>query len=144
MKYLYVLIIIFFSTSLFAYNNTFTKPFKNGSPACTSCHSIKAAGFSGKTWGPDLSTLYIDFDSDADSIKSFIKDSGIPPMDAVYKGRNLSDEELNNLIKAFASLGSKNVESNNLFFTLFVIFFVGIFVAIKIFFRKNEILEANK
>jgi len=74
---------VFLPMGVFA-KTTFGKPFSNGIPACVSCHSISAAGFTTPAWGPDLSTLFSDFGRDTELIKGFIKSSGIEAMDGVY------------------------------------------------------------
>lgn len=139
------LVIILLTMSGFAYGDVFNKPFSNGSPACTSCHSIAAAGMTAKTWGPDISSIYEDFGGDAVEIKAFIKDSGIAPMDAVYKDTNLSDGELDELIKAFANLkiSERSKTTNMLIFYAFALFVFLIIVG-RFFFKKNTLLEDDR
>jgi hypothetical protein len=123
----------------------FSRPFSNGSPQCTVCHSINAAGYPGKTLGPDLSTIYTNMGSDPESLKTFIKSSGIEVMDAVYKDKNIPETELDNLVKAFAKVTSEKpiqYKANYLMYAFIV--FVGFLLIYAVFFRKNKLLEENR
>lgn len=138
-----VLFLTFFSIGLAA-QTSFSSPFSNGSPPCTSCHSIMSAGFSGKTMGPDLSTFFYDMGKDAASIKSFIRDSGITVMDAVYKGKGLSENELDELVTAFSKLQEEVSEPNGSNYIVYsVAVFLLLLVFLKLLFKKNTLMEEN-
>lgn len=141
-----VIIVLFvtFSSIGLASQSIFSKPFSNGSPSCTSCHSIMSAGFSGKTMGPDLSTLFYDMGKDAESIKSFIKDSGITIMDAVYKGKGIPENELDELVTAFSKLPEEVSEPNGSNYIVYsVAIFLLILVFLKLLFKKNRLMEED-
>lgn len=145
MRHLVVIVLfVTFSSIGLASQSSFSNPFSNGSPSCTSCHSIMSAGFSGKTMGPDLSTLFYDMGKDADSIKSFIKDSGITIMDAVYKGKGISENELDELVTAFSKLQEEVSEPNGSNYIVYsVAIFLLLLVFLKLLFKKNTLMEEN-
>lgn len=147
-KYSPVIILIsfvFLPMGVFA-ETTIGKPFSNGIPACVSCHSISAAGFTTSAWGPDLSTLFNDFGGDTESIKGFIRSSGIEAMDAVYANAKIPENELNVKIKSFSEISSKepvNLSSIGIYTAAGAVFVIFL-IFIRLFFRQNNKLEENR
>lgn len=125
---------------------TFGESFSNGSPACISCHSISAAGFSTPTWAVDLSTIYNDLGGDPELMKTFIKSSGVNAMDAVYANAAIPAEELDAKVSSFATISSKKpAELGSLgIYTAAVGVFIVFLIIIRLFFRRNKKLEENK
>lgn len=140
------LLIFAYSSTLLMAETTFGKPFSNGSPACVSCHSISAAGFTTPAWAIDLSTAYNDLGNDPETMKSFIKSSGIRAMDAVYANATISAAELDAKISSFAEISSKKpvkLSSFGIYTAAFGVFIVFLII-VRVFFRKNIKLEENR
>lgn len=124
-KIIFLITLAVLGAATCAWADIFGKPFSDGSPSCTTCHSVAAGGYSISTWGPDLSSLYIDMGEDAEVIADFIKASGIEPMDAVYADSDIPDEEIQALVQAFAGLNpdEASVEGgSNILISAFALF----------------------
>jgi len=143
-----IIILMFFAflSMMASAEMTFGEPFSNGSPACVSCHSISAAGFTTPAWAIDLSTLYNDFDGDTELIKTFIKSSGVEAMDAVYANAEIPAAELDAKISSFAEISSKKPAKLSSFgiYTTAVGVFIVFLIIIRLFFRRNNKLEENR
>lgn len=144
MRSFFAVLLFFLMLDIVSAAGIFERPFSNGSPQCTSCHSISSLGIGGKTMGPDLSTLFYDMGQDPETIKSFIKESGIPMMDAVYKNKNIPEEELDQLVRAFEKLPEKAeaASGGNYIFPSIIVFLI-ILLVLKLFFQRNKPLEEN-
>lgn len=143
---IFAVIIFIFSLTAYAEADVFGRPFSDGSPPCTACHSVAAAGYTISAWGPDISSLYVDMGEDAASVADFIKSSGIGPMDAAYANLKVPDEEMNHLVEAFAKLKPEEAQTET--GNSITIYAFGLFVILlaagRIIFRKNRRLEENR
>jgi len=125
---------------------TFGEPFSNGSPACVSCHSISAAGFTTPTWAIDLSTAYNDLGGDPETMKMVIKSSGVKAMDAVYGNAAIPAEELDAKVSSFAAISSEKPADLSSFgiYTAAGGVFVVFLIIVRLFSRRNNKLEENR
>lgn len=122
----------------------FGKPFSDGSPACVSCHSVIAAGYTVKTWGPDISGLGEIFGDDAQGLADFIKNSGIPAMDAVYMNSGIEPEELTELIQAYTELAPSEEKPSGKEVIFYAAAVLGVMmITARSVFRRNRLLEAD-
>lgn len=137
---------VLFSVSAFAGSDIFGRPFSDGSPPCTACHSVAAAGYTAAAWGPDISSLYSDMGGDAASIAEFVKNSGIGPMDAVYAKSKITEAEIQALAEAFAKLNTENaaVTGGWKIAVYALLLFAAFIAAVRLVFGKNRRLEENK
>jgi len=125
-------------------DSTFAKPFRDGSPACTSCHSIAAAGYTAAAWGPDISGLGDMLGDDPQAWADFAKTSGIPAMDAAYAESRLTAEDFIALAAAYEALppaeGEPKLTGREIagYAVLFMLIMAGL---AKIIFRRNPELE---
>lgn len=145
-RVIFFTITVIFCFGSYAWADIFGKPFSDGSPSCTSCHSVAAAGYTVSAWGPDLSSLYTDMGEDASIIADFIRESGIGPMDAVYAGSDIPDEEIDELVKAYAGLDPDKASvtgGSSMMIYAFLIFLLLLFGG-RVIFRNNSQLEDNK
>ncbi len=76
--------------------------FKNGGPACISCHSISALDVSGGSVGPDLSRVlekgkFTNFGGDVTKLKEYLSSPTTPTMKGVWSAAPLTSEEINAL-----------------------------------------------
>jgi|GEM_PF-4033123 len=148
-KFFSIIIILIFFTFIPLISHaktTFGEPFSNGSPACVSCHSISAAGFTTPTWATDLSTAYNDLGGDPETMKMVIKSSGVKAMDAVYGNAAIPAKELDAKVSSFASISSKKQTKLSSFgiYTAAGGVFVVFLIIVRLFFRRNNKLEENR
>jgi len=139
-------IAIIFCFGSAALADIFGKPFSDGSPSCTTCHSVAAAGYTVSAWGPDISSFYDDLGGDASAIADFIRASGIGPMDAAYAESMITDEEIAKLAKAYAGLKPEeaSVTSGSSVVVYAFLLFVVLLAAGRVAFKNNSQLEENK
>ncbi len=78
-----------------------TMRFRNGGPACASCHSAAGIPFpNGGTLGPDLTTASVRFGPEA--MQMFVSTLFFPTMIPVFQGRLLTPAEQSDLLAFFA------------------------------------------
>ena len=94
--------------------------FKNGGPACLSCHNISAAGFiGGGTVGKDLTNAYATMGEAA--IRSILKTTPFPMMKQIYTQKPLTDNEITDVLaflKSASSTPSAPSQNSSLFFII--------------------------
>ncbi|WP_273266548.1 hypothetical protein [Flexistipes sinusarabici] len=148
-KFLSIIIILMFFAFLpmiAPAETTFGEPFSNGSPACVSCHSIAAAGYTTPTWAIDLSTVYNDLGGDPEVMKMVIKSSGVKAMDAVYGNAAIPATELDAKVSSFAAISSEKQAKLSSFgiYTAAGGVLVVFLIIVRLFFRRNNKLEENR
>jgi hypothetical protein len=145
MRKLFILIIGVLTLSTAAWADIFGQPFSDGSPACTSCHSVAAAGYTVSAWGPDISGLYENMGGDPSAIADFIRSSGIGPMDAVYADSKITDEEIGRLAQAYAGLSAEgaSVTGGGSIIIYALLLFMAVLGLWRFIFRCNCKLEEN-
>lgn len=146
MRRIFIITSAFLCIASAAWADIFGKPFSDGSPACTSCHSVAAAGYRVSAWGPDISGLYEDMGGDASAIADFVRESGIGPMDAVYADMDIPAEEIEALAEAYAALSPEQASvtgGGDMVLYSFIIFIL-LMIAGRAVFRNNSQLEENK
>lgn len=94
--------------------------FKNGGPACLSCHNVSALGLlGGGTVGKDLTTAYSVMGEAG--ITSLLKTTPFPMMKEIYTAKPLTDEEITGVtafLKEASSAPSTTSQNPSLFLTI--------------------------
>jgi cytochrome c553 len=125
-------------------NDIFARPFSDGSPACVSCHSVTAAGYTASTWGPDISGLGEMLGEDVQGWTDFIKSSGIPAMDAVYAESTFTDKDIEGLVKAYAALQPAEQESTGREIIIYAaVLLAAMALMAKLVFRRSRSVESD-
>jgi len=85
------------------------QPLQNGGIACMSCHSVGGVGaFGGGTLGPDL-TLVVQRLGEPGLVSS-LQNIAFPTMIGVFKDKNLTDQEVSDLLSFFVQANSQEKE----------------------------------
>ncbi len=128
LRYIWVAIVVgsLSITSLFADANTGAKlfdgsiSFKNGGPACVHCHNVSDDRvISGGALAKDLTKIISSYggaEAGGPVLKAMLQkasDMPSPVMVKAYKGSELTDKEINNLVDFFVNADEKNENISN-------------------------------
>ena len=120
------------------------KRFRNGGPACMSCHgNADIPGLGGGSLGPDLTKVYLRMGGEV-GLKSVIQSSPFPTMQGVFSKKPVTEEEATHLVAYFAQ--TENLKEKKLNFKIVGISFGG-FILMYILFHliwRNRLTGVRK
>lgn len=89
------------------------KAFKNGGPACISCHSAGVGDLGGGVLGPNLTKAFADPTKNALLSTAWVNGGGSPVMGPIFSNKKITDEEMADLRAFFKAASEKEVASSS-------------------------------
>ena len=113
--------------------------FKNGGPACMSCHSAGVGELGGGVLGPDLTKIYADESKNPFLSTGWVNGGGSPVMGPVFAAKNVTEEEMQDLRAFFKSASERGVvaSSTGIFTGIGIIGGVGIMILFSIIWGRR-------
>lgn len=115
---------------------TGSAPLEKGGAPCMACHNISGLSSPGGTLGPDLSTVYEDYEDEG--LSSILETLPFPTMEPIYGEHPLTERERAHLKAFFKSAGEENVTLSTLPLPMIISgIVIGLLVLIQVVWRRR-------